>query len=149
MEMIPLFPGHPLWSAAAGFALHRSWRAGAALAEKMTTNAFLPWERVFIAADRGRFAGFCTLAAQDELPAEHGLSPFIGFVFVDEAYRGRRLSGQLISAALRYAEALGYQAVYLMSGEKGLYEKYGFENMGEYKTIYGTVDQLFRYVLSE
>ena len=30
-----------------------------------------------------------------------------------------------------------------MSGEVGLYEKYGFEKLGDYATIYGTTDQLF------
>ena len=30
-----------------------------------------------------------------------------------------------------------------MSGEHGLYEKYGFEKIGEYRTIFGTTDQLF------
>ncbi|MCR4584763.1 MAG: GNAT family N-acetyltransferase [Lachnospiraceae bacterium] len=31
-----------------------------------------------------------------------------------------------------------------MSGEIGLYEKYGFEKIGNMTTVYGTVDQLFR-----
>ena len=30
-----------------------------------------------------------------------------------------------------------------MSGEVGLYEKYGFEKVGDYETIYDSVDQLF------
>jgi ribosomal protein S18 acetylase RimI-like enzyme len=30
-----------------------------------------------------------------------------------------------------------------MSGEIGLYEKYGFTKMGKYKTIYDSIDQLF------
>lgn len=36
---------------------------------------------------------------------------------------------------------------YLMSGEIGLYEKYGFQKMGEYETIYHTTDQLFSRAL--
>lgn len=30
-----------------------------------------------------------------------------------------------------------------MSGEIGLYEKYGFEKLGDHETVYGTADQLF------
>ena len=30
-----------------------------------------------------------------------------------------------------------------MSGEKGLYEKYGFRYMGDYGTVYGNKEQLF------
>jgi len=33
--------------------------------------------------------------------------------------------------------------MYIMSGEVGLYEKYGFVKMGEYKTIYASKEQLF------
>ena len=66
-----------------------------------------------------------------------------GFVFVDEGRRGNRISQGMIEAALRYAGSIGYETVYLMSGERGLYEKYGFTKLGDYDTIYGTRDQLF------
>jgi hypothetical protein len=36
-----------------------------------------------------------------------------------------------------------------MSGEIGLYEKYSFEFLGIYKTIYGTEDQLLVKNLGE
>lgn len=32
-----------------------------------------------------------------------------------------------------------------MSGEIGLYEKYGFIKLGDYKTVYGSIEQLFVY----
>lgn len=32
----------------------------------------------------------------------------------------------------------GFSIVYIMSGEVGLYEKYGFEKIGDYAAIYGT-----------
>ena len=37
---------------------------------------------------------------------------------------------------------LGYQKLYIMSGETGFYEKYGFVKLGDYETIYGDTDQL-------
>ena len=49
----------------------------------------------------------------------------------------------MILTVLGYAASAGFEKVYLMSGEVGLYEKYGFEKMGEYDTIYGEKDQLF------
>ena len=36
-----------------------------------------------------------------------------------------------------------------MSGEIGLYEKYGFRSLGYYKTIFNTEDQLFVISTSE
>ena len=79
----------------------------------------------------------------DELPEEYKFTPFIGFVFVDEPYRGKRLSELMIQSAILYARELGYEKIYIMSGEIGLYEKYGFEKLGDYETIYGSIDQLF------
>ena len=113
------------------------------LAEKMKNNDFAAWERVFAACVNGRVAGFCTFAEKDELPEEHKFTPFIGFVFVDEPYRGKRISELMIQSAILYARELGYEKIYIMSGEIGLYEKYGFEKLGDYKTIYDSVDQLF------
>ena len=49
----------------------------------------------------------------------------------------------MIGAALEYAKTIGYDKVYIMSGEKGLYEKYGFSYMGDFESIYGGKDQLF------
>ena len=77
------------------------------------------------------------------MPEQYDFSPFIGFVFVDEKYRGNRISEKLINAAIEYAIKIGYKKVYIMSGEHGLYEKYGFEKVGDFETIYNTVDQLF------
>ncbi len=50
----------------------------------------------------------------------------------------------MIGEACKYAKDIGYEAMYIVSGEHGLYEKYGFEKIDELETIYGDVDQLFK-----
>ena len=147
MDIQLIRQGHPLWEKTIAFAQGSSWKAGPFLARRMRANDFLDWERVVVAADGENLAGYCTFTEKDELPEDSGFSPFIGFVFVDERYRGNRISEQMIAEALRYAGQIGFLAVYLMSGEHGLYEKYGFEKIGDYETIYGTTDQLFRKTL--
>ena len=134
---------HNRWNETISFAEKCSWKAGSYLAELMKQNKFLSWERVFVACEDGEIAGFCTLTEKDELPAEYDFTPFIGFVFVDEKCRGKRISERMIEVAIWYANDLGYENIYIMSGEQGLYEKYGFEKLGDYETIYGSVDQLF------
>lgn len=129
------------------FADQCSWKAGPVLAVKMKENAFCDWERVFITCNNDRIVGFATLLAKDELPTCFEYSPFIGFLFVDESFRGHRLSQLMINAAVSYARNLGYNRVYILSGEIGLYEKYGFEKIGDFDTIYGSVDQLFTKVI--
>lgn len=49
----------------------------------------------------------------------------------------------MIQSIISYAKELGYEKVYIMSGEIGLYEKYGFVKLGDYETIYGYMEQLF------
>ena len=138
-----LTPTNPWWSKTISFEETCSWRAGAALARKMRENDFAQNERVLIALENNEIAGFCTFANKDELPPQYDFTPFIGFLFVDEKYRGYRLSSTLIDAACNLAKTQGFTTIYVMSGEVGLYEKYGFEKLGDYATIYGTTDQLF------
>lgn len=109
----------------------------------MRENRFADWERVFAAYENGNPVGFCTLTEKDEMPDDCAFSPFIGFVFVDEAHRGRRISEQMIKAAAAYAGKCGFTQVYLTSDERGLYEKYGFEKIAEAETIRGERTQLF------
>lgn len=134
---------HPLWNKTIDFASNCSWQAGPYLARMMQENRFLEWERVIIACKQDRIVGFCTFTKDDELPSKWGYYPFIGFVFVEEESRGNRISELMINKASEYAKSLGYNKIYLMSGEHGLYEKYGFKKIGDFETIFKTVDQLF------
>ena len=82
------------------------------------------------------------------MPDDAPYTPFIGFVFVDEKSRGKRVSERMINVASDYARSIGYERIYIMSGEQGLYEKYGFEKIGDFKTVYGTENQLFQKKLA-
>lgn len=149
MEIHQLTFTHPKWQTVADYAENCSWSAGKYLAELMRSNSFRDWERVFAAFENGRPVGFCTLTEKDELAPKYPYTPLIGFVFVDEAFRGKRISEKMIKTVLEYAKGIGYDKVYIMSGEKGLYENYGFSPMGEYETIYGNYEQLSAIDLTE
>ena len=135
--------GHILWDKTISFAQSCSWKAGPYLADRMKVNSFKGWERVVVAVENETIVGYCTFSERDELLNEYDYSPFISFVFVDEQHRGKRISEKMIRQTLSYAKSIGYRTVYIMSGEHGLYEKYGFEKIGDFHTIYGTTDQLF------
>lgn len=136
---------HTYWKETISFAERCSWKAGPFLAKKMRENEFSEWERVCAACVDGEVAGFSTFTERDELSEQYDFTPFIGFVFVDERFRGRRLSEMMIQSIFSYAKELGCEKVYIMSGEVGLYEKYGFVKLGNYETIYDSIDQLFVY----
>lgn len=142
MEIRILQPGDDNWKTAADYAEACSWRAGPFLAKQMRGGDFSDWERVFAAFDGERMAGYCTLSKTDCIP-DVAYTPFISFVFVGEPDRGSRLSQRLIEAALQYAKTIGFSRVYLVSGERGLYEKYGFQKREDRKDFWGNEEQIF------
>ena len=147
MEISVITNSHPLWDKTISFAETCSWKAGPYLAKKMRNNEFEEVERVIVATENNNPVGYCTFSLKDELTEDSEYSPFIGFIFVDEKCRGKRISEKMIKAALDHAKSNGYKNVYILSGEIGLYEKYGFEKIGVLTTIYGSVDQLFQKTL--
>ena len=92
MEISVMTYGHPLWDKTISFAENCSWKAGAFLANMMRNKEFSETERVIAASEDGKIIGYCTFAMKDELPDDVEYSPFIGFVFVDEGSRGKRVS---------------------------------------------------------
>ena len=143
MEIHIITNTHEKWERVASFAEKCSWRAGKYLAKLMRSNSFNDWERVFAAYDDNKIIGFCTLTEKDELDPKYPYSPLLGFVFVDETFRGRRISEKMIRKVVEYSKSIGYDKIYVMSSEKGMYEKYGFVFIGDYETIYSDKEQLF------
>lgn len=136
--------GHPLWERVIEFAAQCSWIAGPSLAKRMHNNEFADWERVVCAVIDDRVVGFAVFCEKGGMPREYDCTPFIASVFVDESCRGRRISQQMILRIREYAKELGYQTVYLKSAHRGLYEKYGFEKIGDFTPVIGPADQLFK-----
>ncbi len=104
MDIQMMQKGHILWDKTIMFAQSCSWKVGVFLAERMKANAFKDWERVVAAVENGTIVGYCTFFEKDELPEAYDYSPFIGFVFVDERCRGKRISEKMIRTILSYAK---------------------------------------------
>ena len=114
-----------LWCRVRNYAESCSWRAGKLLANAMDHNVFNDWERVIVALDNEKICGYCTVAKTDCIP-DICYTPYIGYMFVDEEYRGNRLSQKLIQYAIEYIKKVGFDKVYIVSDHQNLYEKYGF-----------------------
>lgn len=131
-----------LWSRLADYAQSCSWIAGPHLAEMLRENRFSDWEAVFAAMDGERIVGFCTFLKTDYYP-ENRYWPWISSIFVDEQYRGRRISGLMIEKAIEYAKEQGFDKVYIPSDMTGFYEKYGFELIDRLVNYGGDEDNVF------
>lgn len=68
-------------------------------------------------------------------------------MFVEEAYRGNRISQKLINKALNYAKEKGFSSVYICSDENGLYEKYSFKKICKAKDHWGNEEQIFKILI--
>ncbi|MDD4296886.1 MAG: GNAT family N-acetyltransferase [Ruminiclostridium sp.] len=119
-----------LWISIADYAETCSWDACARMAICMRENKFVDWEKVFVAEENGVFMGFCALIKPKGFPGSE-YNPLLKWLFVEEQYRGQRLSQKLIEAAAEYAKELGYDQIFLTTWHKGLYEKYGFVKICE------------------
>lgn len=142
MQIESLIYSDKLWQIVTEYAQKCSWGAGATLAKQMRERHFSDWERVFVALDSDHIAGYCTLTKTDCIP-DVTYTPYIGFVFVGEQYRGNRLSEKLILSALAYAKGLGFDKVYLVSDHINLYEKYGFVKIDEKEAPWGTMQTIY------
>lgn len=114
-----------MWCKVRKYAEDCSWRAGKSLAHAMEQNGFEDWERVIVACDHEKICGYCTVAKTDCIP-NVDYTPYIGYMFVDEEYRGNRISQKLIQYAIDYLKSVGFEKVYIVSDHENLYEKYGF-----------------------
>ena len=126
MNFLSITSSDDMWEKVSQFAQSCSWRAGKSLSQNMSDNTFTDWERVIVALHETDIAGYCTVAKSDCIP-NVSYTPYIGYMFVDEKYRGQHLSQKLIFYAISYLQTQGFHQVYLVSDHENFYEKYGFK----------------------
>ena len=103
---------------------------------------FEEWETPFAALSDGRIVGMVTLMKTDYYPLPE-IFPWVSTLFVTEAYRGRRISEQLVDFANAYARELGFTRSYIPSEHVSLYEKYGYTYIKDIVNYGGGVDRLY------
>ncbi|MBU5439178.1 GNAT family N-acetyltransferase [Tissierella sp. MSJ-40] len=86
-------------------------------------------QQTFILMRKTKIIGFCQFIKYESINNQ-SLTPWISTLFIDEEYRGNRLSGLLIENARNYAKKLGYEKLYLSTDHIQLYEKFGFKEIG-------------------
>ncbi len=146
MKFLTITSSDDLWTTVAQFAHNCSWGAGKSLSQMMSNNAFTEWERVIVAMHDNHIAGYCTVAKNDCIP-NVPYTPYIGYMFVTEKYRGQRLSQRLISHALSYLQAMGFDRVFLVSDHENFYEKYGFKVIDKKLAPWGSMEKIYMYEL--
>lgn len=132
------------WNRTIEMAEKCSWRAGASLAKRMRENMFEDFECPFAVVEYDKIVGFCTITKTDYIP-NCTYTPWIGFVFVDEKYRGNRVSEKMIKKVFEYAKREGFEKIYIATGEENLYEKYGFVQIDTLESYGNTLETILMY----
>ena len=99
--------------------------------------------RLLLLTDGTKLVSFCTYAEKDDIP-DTELTPWMGFVYTRPDYRGRRLIGRLIPRVKKMARDDGYDALWISTGETGLYEKYGAEYVTDMTDVRGGDSRIYR-----
>ena len=146
MKLEKIVPDTLLWERTKKFARECSWRAGIFLAQDMDNGVFDDWQGVIVASEGENLCGFCTVAKTDCIP-DVPYTPYIGYLFVEERYRGHRLSEKLICYAMAYLREQKFDQVYLVSDHENFYEKYGFSVIDRKPTPWGEVEKIYRHPL--
>jgi len=143
VQVLKLTPGGEYWDETIAYAENSAWEGvGKHLADSMRKNEFAPWEAVFICLVDGKIAGYCTFLEEDYYP-ENRYSPWISTIFVEETYRGHRLSHRMIEAVMEYARECHFEKVYIPSDMDGFYEKCGFVPIDTLINYAGDRDTVF------
>lgn len=142
MNFLSITSSDDMWEEVSQFAQNCSWSAGKSLSQNMSDNIFTDWERVIVALHENDIAGYCTVSKNDCIP-DASYTPYIGYMFVDEKYRGQRLSQKLIAYAMSYLQTQGFQQVFLVSDHENFYEKYGFKVIDKKMAPWGKIEKIY------
>ena len=142
MEIVKIDYGTELYEKLIDYAENCSWVVGKHLAQILRENNFLEWEAIFATVSEDEIIGFCTFLKTDYYP-ENKYSPWISSIFVDENFRGNRISFSMIEKAIEHAKIWNFKKVYIPSDMVGFYEKYGFGKIDELLNYDGDIDNIF------
>ncbi len=131
-----------LWNEVEGYAETCSWSAGKSLSNEMKKRSFSDWEGVIVCLEEGDICGYCTVAKRDCI-SDVPYTPYIGYIFVGERYRGKRLSQKMIEFAMGYLKSIGFDRVYIVSDHENLYEKYGFAVVDKKTAPWGEIEKIY------
>lgn len=99
--------------------------------------------KVLLLIDGTNLISFCALADWDDVQPT-AMSPWIGFVYTFENYRGNRYSQLLIDEACAIAKQTKAEFVYISTTHVGLYERYGFDYYRTQKNVADEDTRIYR-----
>lgn len=127
------------------------WEAGKSLCRRIQTNTLIPKTKedpklYLMTTDQNELMAYAILAQKDDIQ-DTSLTPWIGYVYTYPAYRGQKLAQKLLTYCEDQAKAQGNKAIYIATGHKGLYERYGYEFLDSMLDMHGHLSRVYQKTL--
>ena len=143
IELQKVNKGTPLANDLLNFVKNFSWLDVKEHMVRVLENwKFEEWETPFVAMKNGRIIGMVTIMKSDYYPLPE-IFPWISTLFVNEEYRGNRISERLIDFVNQYAKDIGFDKTYIPTEYVGLYEKYGYHYVKDIVNYGNGIDRLY------
>lgn len=126
------------------------WGAAKYLAELLESGSFMETlcepengGRLFLLTEGERLKSFLTLTRQDCI-RDMTKIPWIGFVYTFPDYRGQGCCRKLMDYAEGEAAKQGYDETFVATDQTGLYERMGYEYIGNIPDVWGEDSRIYR-----
>lgn len=102
--------------------------------------------QTFVALIDEEPTGMYQIAMTDDLDSRPDLYPWLINVYVDEKFRGQNVCRALMNTVSENAKKTNLQELYLYTKHMGLYEKFGWQFIGEVRTFReeSPIERLYR-----
>ncbi|MCR5608821.1 MAG: GNAT family N-acetyltransferase [Lachnospiraceae bacterium] len=110
----------------------KSWKEIAEFFFEQLEQSMLPEEDIqdtFVMVDDDRIVGFYQFLRNEPIRNLES-TPWISSIFIDEDYRGSRLSELFLIHGRIRAGKLGFREVFISTDQINLFEKFGFTEIG-------------------
>ncbi|CAM3623633.1 Acetyltransferase (GNAT) family protein [Vibrio aerogenes CECT 7868] len=97
----------------------------------------------YVMLDREKIIGCFGLIINDFV-SRHDLTPWVCSVYVDPAYRGKRLMNLYFEHAKKELAGSDYQTMYLVTDHDGLYEKFGWTRIEDGYDLNGDATRIYK-----
>jgi len=111
------------------------------IANSLITESPLP--RWYLMMKNDKIVGSYGLIVNDFI-SRQDLWPWICAVYIEESERGKALGSILLEHGRKEAANLGFPVVYLSTDHVGLYEKYGWQYIGQGYSITGKDTRIYK-----
>jgi ribosomal protein S18 acetylase RimI-like enzyme len=93
--------------------------------------------------------GMCHVTMRD-LDCRPDIYPYIANLYIDKKYRNKGICKYILDAAIKEAKCIGLDRLYIYTEHVGLYEKYGWEFIGNVETyLISHIQRLYLYDLKQ